>query len=877
MIFIYNILESLRPYFPKIGKWLIIGISIFLAVTIVYIAWPRKSDAPEEKEILDLKLGTDYVLMIDRSESLGKKDSLDKTLSLANALIDLALPPDRIGIISYSTEAHIYDTLRYVGERKSENRDTLKQTIQLIASKKPGGFTNTIDALNKALKIMDEKHKDKYGFYNVMLILLTTGEIVPPYKAVDVEHAMDGVIQKTMKEGWPVYIGGISQGGKLHKTLVSLAVSTGGGYKIGERSEDVLEIFKNLILTSQKHSYTKLVIPKPSIYEETIILPDSLKKARIFIASPNVTDIFYKEKGSKEKKKIDDYLKISYKGEKFPLLNLNKLGLANEYANGQQFNLIIYNPSQIFQQLMNTVKYANLIYAFCLILLFIAILLWLKSWPIPVYGIIQVPEHTDKYIILTRQSHKLGIDQGFLVKYKWFKSMEYFGKVQIKDDQCAQLIPKKKSKYTFNGNPLVTAKLEHDGDFQLEDRQYRFERTPSSPYVYNSPVDDQNFAGRKRLLAELKENYLREQPDIFLVYGEKRTGKTSILRQLKRNLADSEFHKVEIHESDVKEFERTNDSIYDFLINKILFEKLEVSKAQSPFESASKLADMSNHEIMARMRMALSSKADIGNKRIVILIDEFDIFLKNINENPTENARFLDLLKDLNKQKLFHFFLTGADIFGKGNEISEWEENRKIKKLNLLTSAETEDLIQSALQGKNTGIEFDSTAIKAIYNLAAGHPCFTQLLCDATLKKPMQIMNAKDVEHALPGAFEFGKNIFDALWKNGFEPVERCILGALAKLSFETRGAEKERWKRRLLRKLKKNEGIGLSDILGTFGKHPIDFRITDIESRLNWLIARDILSGNTRSEIRFNIKLWEYWILEHEVIDKLLERGGEI
>ncbi|MFM6078945.1 MAG: hypothetical protein ACKPCI_10610, partial [Dolichospermum sp.] len=135
----------------------------------------------------------------------------------------------------------------------------------------------------------------------------------------------------------------------------------------------------------------------------------------------------------------------------------------------------------------------------------------------------------------------------------------------------------------------------------------------------------------------------------------------------------------------------------------------------------------------------------VGNRNLVLLLDEFDAF-------PQGN-KFLELIRNQGN-KIFCIPVLGRNIDDTNNLLAHFRDAPK-QEIGLLDFEESANLITTPSQGVLT---YTSDAITAIWELAAGHPYFTQIICFSVFtqarKNNIWVVDRSEVQNIIAKAIE---------------------------------------------------------------------------------------------------------------------------
>lgn len=310
---------------------------------------------------------------------------------------------------------------------------------------------------------------------------------------------------------------------------------------------------------------------------------------------------------------------------------------------------------------------------------------------------------------------------------------------------------------------------------------------PFRDYAGGIPIDDPGmFFGRDTLVNEIVE--LLTDPRLgrcYALYGQKRTGKSSVLEQVRLRL---ESDGVLVASVSMGTIDR--QAITAGFVEQVVDQyRVQVGGRLGPkvFERLlTRWPDIASveREPLRSLRRAVSGarallkSQGITEPRFAIVVDEFtylyEILLRpNVSTAESEQLRdFMRQWKGLLEAKLFSALVVGQDTMPHflrafPNEFSIMQTER----LDYLTPDETEMLANEPIRNPDGSSRFAGYALSNIPGYTDGHPFFTQIVCDrivtvANEERRTEIAES-DVEAAietlLSGPREIDFHRFDCL------------------------------------------------------------------------------------------------------------------
>ena len=299
-----------------------------------------------------------------------------------------------------------------------------------------------------------------------------------------------------------------------------------------------------------------------------------------------------------------------------------------------------------------------------------------------------------------------------------------------------------------------------------------------NPYIIGRPIDyRESLFGRESIFQLVQEN-LQQSQQLLLLYGQRRIGKSSIILSIPQQLAElNEFVFVTF---DLSFYSQQPWSIILAALAQAIVDNLELETSISP-PTTTKL----ELEINIFERQFLPQVyQQLENRNLVLLLDEFDALISQDLESSAIETFIKKIFRSLSEitkrnNKLFIVVSIGEHLASTLNILKIFEDVPKIE-IGLLDKDSTKELITKPAQGV---LEYEEEAIKAIFNLSAGHPYFTQIICFAIFSRAREKNSFKitsaDVEIIVDTAIEIGEAGLSWFW-DVFSIPEQVVFSAIA-------------------------------------------------------------------------------------------------
>lgn len=328
------------------------------------------------------------------------------------------------------------------------------------------------------------------------------------------------------------------------------------------------------------------------------------------------------------------------------------------------------------------------------------------------------------------------------------------------DTSVLEVRMKDKRRQGSRGQLKISAHLQYQGvlaetretpvqDLAVQIRKPEVHKAIPNPfrdYAGGVPVDDPRmFFGRDDLVSEITD--LLSEPTsgrCYALYGQKRTGKSSLLEQVKRKLVDRGVIVAEVSMGTIDRQDITASFMAEVLdeyrlqvgqkLRPDVFQNL-LTRWPSPMDV--QRTPLRSFRLAVLAAKALLTQSGLGSPRFAIVADEFT-YLYEILRRPrvqvSENNQLRDFMrqwKGLLEARLFSALLVGQDTMPHflrafPNEFSVMRTNR----LDYLTNDETMKLAEVPTRHVDGSSRFNGYSLSYVPSYTGGHPFFTQILCD---------------------------------------------------------------------------------------------------------------------------------------------------
>ncbi|MBC8097682.1 MAG: AAA family ATPase [Akkermansiaceae bacterium] len=371
-----------------------------------------------------------------------------------------------------------------------------------------------------------------------------------------------------------------------------------------------------------------------------------------------------------------------------------------------------------------------------------------------------------------------------------------------------------------------------------------------NPFVVGGALGDSSgrgFVGREDIFDFVRSSLMVERRIPILLHGQRRIGKSSILKQLPRNLP-ADFVCV-YFDLQGKATMEVGQVLYG--LGREIADALGIERPER---------EDCSEELFPRYLDRAIKHLGGRAERLVLLFDEFDVVDQSLTGPEVAASRFIPYLAKLvNSHSGIGYIL----VVGRKTEEMSSEFFGTIlkdtvgKAIGRLNKKQTLRLIKDLAPE----LEFDPDASERVYELAAGHPFCTQMLCHVIWNRNLEKsgearlrtrVRVSQVDKALPTALDLGSNGMNWIYDGLSKPSYRLVLSALAEVADPLQG-----------------EAATLDEIDKALRKRRMAVDQTDLAKAPRVLIAWDILLKREQ-RFAFTVPMIGAWIRENRPLETL-------
>jgi hypothetical protein len=375
-----------------------------------------------------------------------------------------------------------------------------------------------------------------------------------------------------------------------------------------------------------------------------------------------------------------------------------------------------------------------------------------------------------------------------------------------------------------------------------------------NPYIAGSPITGiEMFYGREDVFSFIQRNLTGLHRDTPIVlYGQRRTGKTSVLYQLHRHL-DPRYRCIFI-------------DLHGLSLDGIatLLHGIANSISRSLQRDHQLKVEVPDHSFfLADPRSTFESRfldevwSALGDDHLVLMIDEAVRLYEEVQAGRLEREIFEFL------RHLMQHFTRLNFIFSLGSGLEEMAKDYAFlfsvslyRRISFLEPEAARGLITRPVRDY---YELTPQAVTKILQITSGHPYYTQLVChclfDLWSRAPKSVIDAADVEAVQAEAIELGSANLTYVWEDSAPEEQALMAGVAAAMRHGT-------------------APVIIDDALDAWREVGVRLPEREVARALRSLTSREVLAGD--QAYRFNVDLQRLWCEKHRHLDWVKDELAE-
>jgi AAA+ ATPase superfamily predicted ATPase len=366
------------------------------------------------------------------------------------------------------------------------------------------------------------------------------------------------------------------------------------------------------------------------------------------------------------------------------------------------------------------------------------------------------------------------------------------------------------------------------------------------------------FYGREDVFGWVQENLSGTyQDNVLVLYGERRTGKTSVLYQLPFRLPESYAFVLTDLQSIAYALTSTSDLLH------AMARKLSGGLRKQGFElEPVDRADYADQPIEAFVDLGevVGNTAVANDRRAVLIVDEFDLLIEAVERGDVSPFVFDCIRGLMQHQDGLSFIFTGAHKLSAmlKNPQSILFNTALRRKVSFLEKDEAERLIREPVKDV---LWYEDLAVEKILRVTAGQPYFIQYICHEIVNLARQdsrnFVTLRDVDRSLLTTVQETTGIIRHSYMSLLRD-EQVALTAMAAITDDGRPF------------------VGLEDIAETLRHDHVAVNKRDMFDTLRQLVDRDFIverrGEGTERQYGFAMDLVRIWLEQNDEYSRLVE-----
>ncbi len=300
-----------------------------------------------------------------------------------------------------------------------------------------------------------------------------------------------------------------------------------------------------------------------------------------------------------------------------------------------------------------------------------------------------------------------------------------------------------------------------------------------NPYSPGGAITDPSgsgFFGREEIFQFVRSAIEARRRTPIIIYGQRRIGKSSILRQIPYRLSAG----ICCVYYDLQGKAGLDLDQVLFGLAREISRELDIAKPQREEATEATFAT----EFLPRALHALDDQP----ARLVLLFDEFDVLDERIAGEFVAGRKFIDYLATLQTQQpaIGYIIVVGRKTDELSREFNSALLSGSVQeRIGRLDRQHSDELVCKLAQTQDV-LWFSKDALDRIYSLTAGHPYCTQLLCFTIWARTVEAamtnieVTVPMVEDAVVPSLEYGTLGLNWIFDGLAEPAYKLFLSALA-------------------------------------------------------------------------------------------------
>ena len=317
----------------------------------------------------------------------------------------------------------------------------------------------------------------------------------------------------------------------------------------------------------------------------------------------------------------------------------------------------------------------------------------------------------------------------------------------------------------------------------------------ANPYVAGNPVTGRLFVGRDDILRELEELWLsRGQVDSVVLFGHRRMGKSSILKNLPARLDPTYNRVVQFNLQQIGRVRHTGELLHALAL--AMSDSLPAKGLQSPAVPNQETFEANPNRAFSGWLKAIAPL--MAQRRFIVAVDEYELLEAAMAEGRIDASLTTYLRYVMQDNDWFVLVLAG--LYTLEDKCHDYFNplygSIKARKVSFLSPAATRHLL--CQPSEDFPLNYTADTVEEVVRLSNGQPYLVQLIGQNLVTRfnrqvfelgqdPEQPISLDDLQAVIdsPDFFQDGSPYFKGIWMQAADPPlgQQAILKALAQES----------------------------------------------------------------------------------------------
>jgi len=371
-----------------------------------------------------------------------------------------------------------------------------------------------------------------------------------------------------------------------------------------------------------------------------------------------------------------------------------------------------------------------------------------------------------------------------------------------------------------------------------------------NPYIAGNPVTgSEMFFGRGDIFQFIRQALVGQHRDnVIVLYGQRRTGKTSVLYQMHSHL-DAHYLCIFV---DLHGFALEGISGFLWELANNMVRSLH-REYQIDLPRPNRLEFMADPRNFFENEFLSQVWSVCGDQHVLLMLDEAIRLQEQVQADKLEHEIF-EYLRHLMQhyERLNFLFSLGSGLEEMEKEYSFLFSVGLYKKISFLDHDAANALITQPIKDF---YQVEPNAVERILQITSGHPYYTQLLCHSLFYRWQQRhiprIEVLDVDEVLDEVVERGLAVLKHVWEESTSG-EKAIMTGMATSMGEY------------------NSLIETNDINRAWAQCDVVIPKGEMANAIRNLIARDVITG--QNKYMFTVELQRLWVQKYRRLEWVKE-----